>query len=326
MRYFIRNLSNRQATLTAYLHDQSPDLSNCALRPAVLICPGGGYFVCSDREAEPVALAYMAEGYHTFVLRYTVGHDVPFEPALEDAKEALHTIRDNAEDWGIDADRLAVCGFSAGGHLAACMGTMANPRPAAMILGYPVILAEMGNDIRKELPNVPDYVDKTTSPAYIFTTCTDEIVPVRNSLELAAKLDKYHVPFEFHVFPAGNHGLSLSKPHTANGHPDMVEPRVEAWFAESCKFLVKIWGSFSLDNQQAGLGMKLDELGIDTPLKILMADENSRKIVLSLLPQMDAMLEQAPSAGMYSLSVMNRYSPEVITDEMLERFSQLFQA
>ncbi len=322
MRYFVKKLSREGVTLSCYLHDVSPELSNADLRPAMVVFPGGGYFMCSDREAEPIALAYMAEGYQAFVLRYTVGQNIPFEPALEDAKEALAYIRQNGAELCVNTDKIAVSGFSAGGHLAACMGTMADPRPSAMVLGYPVILGEFGKDVKKNLPNIPDFVDKTTSPAYIFTTCTDELVPVRNSFALASKLDAYHVPFEFHVFPEGPHGLSLAKAVTSGGKPGMVEPEVQGWFRESCEFLTKIWGDFECNNNAPGLGMKIDELGINTPLKNLMEDPRCREIILSVMPQVEAMLEQAPSAGMYSLTVMNHFSPEIMTDELLETFRQ----
>lgn len=325
MRYFVKKLTHEAVTLSCYLHGKSQELSNADVRPAILIFPGGGYFMCSDREAEPIALAYLAEGYQAFVLRYTVGQHVPFAPALEDAQEALAYIREHAAELDLDTDKVAVCGFSAGGHLAACMGTMALPRPAAMVLGYPVILDEMGADIKKELPNVPDFVDKTTSPAYLFTTCTDELVPVSNALALAAKLDQYHIPFEFHVFPCGGHGLSLARAHTSDGKSAMVEPRVQSWFRESCAFLTQLWGDFPCNNSDPGLGMKLDELGVDTPLKLLMMDAHCKEVVLSIMPQLETMLEQAPSAGNYSLVVMNRFSPEVISDELLERFRTALQ-
>jgi len=318
MRFFVKEFERSGVSLSCYLHDKSPELSNADVRPAMVVFPGGGYYSCSDREAEPVALSYMAEGFQAFVLRYTVGPDAPFRYALEDGKMALTYIREHAEELGVDLDKIAVAGFSAGGHLAACMGTMAEPRPSAMVLGYPVILDEMGRDLKKDLPNVTDFVDKATSPAYIFTTCTDELVPVRNSLGLAAKLDQHRVPFEFHIFPGGCHGLSLSRTFTSDGKKNIVEPRVQTWFRESCEFLTKILGDFACDNEEPGMGMKIDELGVDTPFHLLMEDARCREIILAALPQAEAMLEQSPAGGLYSLTIMNRYAPEVITDELLE--------
>jgi acetyl esterase/lipase len=89
-------LSHEKVTLTAYLLDASPDMPNMRVRPAVLVCPGGGYFFCSDREAEPIAMAFLARGYHAFVLRYSLGENAAFPRPLNDAEEALELIRERA--------------------------------------------------------------------------------------------------------------------------------------------------------------------------------------------------------------------------------------
>lgn len=156
-------------TLTGYILDNSPELLNGNARPAILICPGGGYFNCSDREAEPIALRFAAMGYHAFVLRYSVymegKRDFPDlsrrltpkpwtqypAPVLEIGR-AMLLIREHAGEWLVDTDRIALCGFSAGGHNAAMFaakwhtplvtdalgGTAGQYRPAALILGYPL--------------------------------------------------------------------------------------------------------------------------------------------------------------------------------------------
>nr|AIA94970.1 CAZy families CE10 protein [uncultured Clostridium sp.] len=82
-----------QAELTAYLLDQSPDLGNAVERPAILIFPGGAYQTCSDREAEPIAMAFLAEGYQAFVLRYSVGAGTVFSQAFADAQNAISLIK-----------------------------------------------------------------------------------------------------------------------------------------------------------------------------------------------------------------------------------------
>lgn len=273
--------------------------------------------MCSDREGEPVALACMAEGYQAFVLRYSTGQDVPFADSYADAVEAFGYIREHGEELAVDVDKIAVAGFSAGGHLAAALGTMGEVKPGAMILGYPVTLDEMGRDIKKELPSTPDHVTRQTPPAYIFTTCTDELVPVKNSLKMAEALDRAGVLFELHIFPEGNHGLSLARAATSNGKPNMVNPRVGEWFQESMNFLKKIWGDFATDNESLDLGMDQHTIGINTPLKVLMEKEECRQILISHIEGLEQMLETNPSAGMYSLKVMNQFSPEIITGEML---------
>ncbi len=97
--------------------------------PPSLIFPGGGYRFCSDREAEPIAMAFLAEGYQAFVLRYSLNDQAAFPRPLNDAEEALELIRSKSRQWHVDPARIAVCGFSAGGHLAAALGTMGTSSP-----------------------------------------------------------------------------------------------------------------------------------------------------------------------------------------------------
>lgn len=322
MKCFVKELTRKGVTLTAYIHDRSDELSNAAKRPAVLVFPGGGYFMCSDREGEPVALSYAAEGYQAFVLRYSTGQDVPFEDSFADAVEALYYIREQREELAVDIERIAVAGFSAGGHLAAVLGTMGEVKPSAMILGYPVTLDEMGRDIKKDLPSAPEHVTKKTPPTYIFTTCTDELVPVRNSLKMAEALDREGIPFEMHIFPDGAHGLSLAKAVTSSGKPSMVNARVQQWFQESMDFLKKVWGDFETNNETLDLGMDQHTIGINMPLNILIEKEGCRQILTAHIPGLEQMLEANPSASIYSLRVMNKFSPEIITDEMLASMEQ----
>ena len=108
------------AQLTCYLQDpctEMPALDRC---PAILIFPGGAYAFCSDREADPVALAFLNAGYNAFVLRYSVSQNCPVEEvytnAFAEAQEAMDYLHQNAGDLHIDPEQIAVVGFSAGGH------------------------------------------------------------------------------------------------------------------------------------------------------------------------------------------------------------------
>lgn len=157
-------------TLTTYLWSDSPVLQNGRKRPAVLICPGGAYLFCSDREAEPVALRFAAMGYHAFVLRYsTYSEGAPFvlpltgdapnlpvnpkcvHPApMRDLAKAFVIIHEHAEEWLVDTKKIALCGFSAGAHNCAMYAVYwSDPiiyeffgkepelfKPAAAILAY----------------------------------------------------------------------------------------------------------------------------------------------------------------------------------------------
>jgi acetyl esterase/lipase len=186
-------------------------------RPAVLICPGGGYGFRSPRESEPVALQFNAAGFHAFVLRYSVAprrHPLP----LLDVSRAVGLLREKADAWKIHPDRIALCGFSAGAHLAASLGVfwdrLAVPEflPEAAAAGL-----ELRQELRQEprlLPrlNRPDaleavslelHVSAKTPPAFLWHTYGDEAVPLENSLLFAGALRSAGVPFEFHVYPEG---------------------------------------------------------------------------------------------------------------------------
>lgn len=157
----------KDVTLTTYVIAEKGEMHEQGKRPAVLICPGGAYMNCSDREAEPIALKFASMGYHAFVLRYSVygeGEDCfpdlskPLEPKAHcqfpnpmcEIGKAMLIIREHAEEWAVDMDRVAVCGFSAGAHNTAMYGvywdkpiiteklhtTKEMIRPAALILGY----------------------------------------------------------------------------------------------------------------------------------------------------------------------------------------------
>jgi acetyl esterase/lipase len=199
----------------------------------------------SDREAEPVALAYLAEGFNAFVLRYAVGADAPFERSLADAQAGLAWLRENADQLGIDPEQVAVVGFSAGGHLAACLGTLADDKPDALVLGYPVTLAEFGPAIGKAIADVAAAVSAATPPTFLFSTSGDTLVPIRNSLALLAALAEHDVPFESHIYLLGPHGISLAKPLTANGDAALVDAAAAQWLTDSVGFLQAVFGNFA---------------------------------------------------------------------------------
>ncbi|MCX4372813.1 MAG: alpha/beta hydrolase [Dysosmobacter sp.] len=127
--------ADRDVSLTAYIQEVEGEFG-FTKRPAMLVLPGGGYAMCSDREADPVALAYAKAGYQTFILRYTVTGKGLWPLPLEDYEQAMELIEQNAEEWHVDTDKIAVSGFSAGGHLTACAATMAKHKPAAAVLVY----------------------------------------------------------------------------------------------------------------------------------------------------------------------------------------------
>lgn len=154
MRYFedeISGIDGSTATFVGYCLDNSSEIDPNRKRPSVLVIPGGGYEMTSDREAEPIAMQFLAAGFNAFVLRYSVKPSI-FPVALLEAAEAMRRIRTHADEWHCDADAIAAIGFSAGGHLAANLATSASDdvlaahgydadavRPNGLMLAYPVV-------------------------------------------------------------------------------------------------------------------------------------------------------------------------------------------
>lgn len=149
----IKLLEDSDATLKTYVLEQQEYARKNLIRPAVIVCPGGGYALVSQNEGEPVALAYAREGFHTFVLKYSVTFANPFPQALFELGKAYLYVFEHANEFGIDKNQIYVAGFSAGGHLALSLGTFYYEsflldklatkaeilKPAGLILGYPAV-------------------------------------------------------------------------------------------------------------------------------------------------------------------------------------------
>lgn len=249
---------DNNVNLTTYLHLKTQEMQDRNIRPAVVIFPGGGYEFLSEREAEPVALKFAAAGYNAFVLRYTIKEKAVYPQPLADASKAICMIRENADEWGVDPNKIAVCGFSAGGHLAASIGTMWNlpvlenyegikiglNKPNAMILSYPVIsssreiehkgsidvITEKESDYEKRANVSAElFVGEHTPPAFIWHTADDGGVPCNNSLVMASALKKFNIPFELHIYQSGVHGLSLASRETSMGNKDLENKHIAGW-------------------------------------------------------------------------------------------------
>ena len=198
----------RNVTLTAYIQAVGGEFRYVDKRPAILILPGGGYQYCSDREADPVAMVYLKAGYQVFILRYSVNKHCAWPNPLNDYEQAMSLIRANAERWNLYADKVAVIGFSAGGHLAACAATMAKEKPDAALLGYAVTKEDLASNCTPGAPDAVSAVDKDTCPCFIFATRNDEVVPIVNSIEFAHALAVNGISFESHIYAYGPHGFS----------------------------------------------------------------------------------------------------------------------
>ncbi|MCG7377001.1 alpha/beta hydrolase [Paenibacillus sp. ACRSA] len=209
---------------------------------AVIICPGGGYGFLADHEGAPIAELLNRAGISAFVLKYRVApHQQP--APLTDGQRAIRYVRAHAEDFGIHPSKIAVLGFSAGGHLTAMLGTVydegqtehADPiervssRPDRIILCYPVITMEsyghagsrenlLGPEASDELViaySAEKQVKADAPEAFIWHTSDDGAVPVQNSLRYALALGAHGIPYDLHVFEKGSHGLGLAEDNAA---------------------------------------------------------------------------------------------------------------
>jgi acetyl esterase/lipase len=238
MKNLTREVGPNGARLTAFLHD--PSAGTPTGLPAVVVFPGGGYMTWSGGEAEPVALAYLAHGFHAFVVEYSVGAGATFAQAREDAEAALACIRAHSTEWRIAPERVAAIGFSAGGHLAASLSTFGVNRPDALLLGYAITL-EITLSAKPPYPPVVPHVDHDTPPTFLFSTADDRVVPVTHSLAFAAALTAAGVPFELHVFPDGGHGLGLARPSASDLGRRTVDDPFADWFDLSVRWLRALW-------------------------------------------------------------------------------------
>ncbi len=252
--------------MNAYLYQATDEMPALKKRPAVVVCPGGGYWFCSAREADPIAVSYLSAGYHAFVLYYSLGKYAAYPGPICDLSRALAHIRAHSDEWGVREDQIAVCGFSAGGHLTACQGTLWNRpdiqaaagvtgdqnRPNGLILGYPVITTDwmhtdeeqvyqriagsMRREQAEQLLNCDRNVGAHTPPAFLFHTAEDQVVPVTDSLRFATAMQQAGRPYELHVFPQGGHGAALATTLTG-----WAAPGVEQWMALSVNWLNRLF-------------------------------------------------------------------------------------
>ena len=235
-------------TVEAWIHQHdSPDENLRSMHPGIIICPGGGYGAISSRESAPIAEPFFAAGYNIYILNYSVKEQAKDFRSLCQLAAAIAHIRTNSQEFLTISDKIAVMGFSAGGHLAASLGTLFNNarflqmwgrddhiRPDAMILGYPVITAddvysqidsiERVSGAKKGTPeyrwfDLTDHVDCQTPPAFLWHTAEDQIVPVENTLLFSMALSKAKVPYECHILPEGPHGMGVCTNEIRSYHP-----------------------------------------------------------------------------------------------------------
>lgn len=266
------------ATLEGYLLDCEITLGQEKARPAVIVCPGGGYVYCSPREAEPVALSYAARGFHAFVLRYSTGWNAKDFAPLEEISWAIGYLRQHAAEWNIHPDKIVTCGFSAGGHVALSAGVLAENKPNAMILGYPAVALPNipGQNFMIQLLtgkqevtdtdaarfDLPAQVTADTPPVFMAATAEDFLTGF-GALALANRYNALHKHYELHIFQHGPHGYSLANDVTADGSSQVLNAAFAQWQDLSVQWLHKIFGQPEfVDKSTSKMAGYLAELGI----------------------------------------------------------------
>lgn len=251
---------SRVPTLTTYVLDNVAAQAE-RKRPAIIICPGGGYEFCADRESEPVAIAFTARGYQAFVLDYTVLDETEIAagrcllPAPQrDLAHAVSTVRAHADEWGIDSDSIIILGFSAGGHLCASYSALSRRQEFAadlcltceeiavnaQVLCYAAVdlasgwprnpehVRTMCSDAVAELVTTQHLVDAMTPRTFLWHTAEDATVPVHNAYIYADALATAGVDHECHVFHRGRHGLSLATTESSKA-PEYEDAHIARW-------------------------------------------------------------------------------------------------
>ena len=267
-----------EATLEGYILDCELTLGQNRNRPAIVVCPGGGYLYCSPREAEPVALRYAARGFHAFILRYSVGWDaVGFSP-LQEVSWFIGYLREHAEEWHIDPSKIATCGFSAGGHLALAAGVKGENKPNAMILGYPAVTTPnnpMSNFMVKLLSgkkevtdadcaefSLENFITKDAPPVFMMATAEDGLSPY-GALLVANTYSRLGLGYELHMFQHGPHGYSLADETTADGSSQVLNSSFAQWHDLSVDWLYRIFGKNEfVDKSTSRMGKIMADMGL----------------------------------------------------------------
>ena len=238
-------------------------------RDAILVIPGGGYTAVSEREGECTALAFLGRGYNTFVVTYNVDAASVFPRQLTDVALAIRHIKENAEKYHINPERIFVLGYSAGGHILGTLLTHANiaeeklslPENYLKVKGgifcYPVVTAfgnthvgsfrnllnkplEEYTEEEKTFFSIEKNVTASTPKAFIWHTSTDTSVPIDGTLKLAAAYHDAGLPVELHIYPYGPHGICLANEFSSDGKEHNIQPLAEGWVESADKWIKSV--------------------------------------------------------------------------------------
>lgn len=246
-----------------------PEITDGPEMPALVVLPGGAWVYLEPSEGEMVALTFIKERYACFVLNYSVGDYSEFPNPLLEISWAISTIRQNAERWHIDPNKIAVAGFSAGASVASMSATQWNTpflaeklqvpseklKPNAAILAYgcndlstifdneddDLIIPAPGKITADRTPqiDVVNYVTKDTAPIFFYHCRYDKLVPVKNTWLLASKMEELGLPFEMHIFQSGHHGMSVNNALTIE--KNAIDPSVSQWVSLCLSWLEQVF-------------------------------------------------------------------------------------
>ncbi|MCK8606689.1 alpha/beta hydrolase [Apilactobacillus ozensis] len=256
---------NSSAFMQGYIRNADAESGHFKY-PAIVIVPGGSYTHIPINQAESFALTYAAQGYQSFFLRYTFESEAkPLLPnPLIELANTIKMIKAHAVEWNIDENKIVIAGFSIGGHIVSLFNDLYDStwfkdvakiddvsqiKPAATILGYPVINLKLGfpndeekiaNWIDNDIEMAADeHVTQTNVPTFIWATTDDPVVPSMNAIKYAEKLNENSVDNELHLFHHGPHGLALANDLTA-WNDASNDSHVAKWFQLSNEWLKEI--------------------------------------------------------------------------------------
>ena len=242
--------------LFTYIHKNSKELWDGKKRPIVILCPGGGYMMTSDREGEGLAIKFLGMDCHAAALNYNVSKG-NYPTAFDQLAWSVKYLRENAQKYNIDENKIIVQGSSAGGHLAASYGVFWKEmykdeiyRPNGLMLSYPVIitkkykqdecveymLGEKNAELLEKL-SPEKHVNANTPKTFIWHNFTDKIVPAENSLIFALALKEKGINTELHMFNKGGHGLGTCGKLTASSDGGGISKQNEIWLELAEKWL-----------------------------------------------------------------------------------------
>lgn len=265
---------SEKAYLTSYAGDDYRVDASPTAKPAVIICPGGGWMHLSEREGEPIAIEFALRGYAAYVLHYTVSTDQKapgdyslIHQAMADMEAAYDILLDQAAQNRIDANRITVLGFSAGGQLAALFGAK-HPELYACVLCYPLldIADEVAFVYSSKCPeenrtimeqcfavtgistqssdqwstiNPMAHITQEMPRTFIWHGATDDFVRVNGSLHYANQLLAYGIRTELHIYDNCGHGVSLGTRETAAVAKE-INPYCTVWFAQLLRWMEEL--------------------------------------------------------------------------------------